>query len=62
MLESVGAEDVSIDVLDFSETFSIYLYKHSISLTCTNLFRYCLLIFLLFIYRMWGWGGVLGEV
>ena len=35
-------EDSSLDVLDVncSEAFSIHLYKHSISLRSSNLFRY----------------------
>ena len=35
-------EDISLDVLDVncSDEFSIHLYKHSISLRSSNLFRY----------------------
>ncbi|KAL9969700.1 hypothetical protein ACROYT_G021951 [Oculina patagonica] len=47
ILGSVAAEDSSPDVLDFSDAFSIYLYKHSISLSCSNLFRsYCVETFI----------------
>ena len=42
ILGSVMVEDISIDALDVncSDGFSIQLYKHSISLRSSNLFRY----------------------
>lgn len=40
ILGSVTVEDSSLDMLDTSDTFSIHLYKHGISLRSSNLFRY----------------------
>lgn len=40
ILGNVTVEDSSPDVLDISDAFSIHLYKHSISLRSSNLFRY----------------------
>ena len=41
ILGSVAVEDSSLDVLDITDhAFSIHLYKHSITLRSSNLFRY----------------------
>ncbi|XP_020600935.1 E3 ubiquitin-protein ligase E3D-like [Orbicella faveolata] len=44
ILGNIMVEDSGLDVLDVncSDAFSIHLYKHSVSLRSSNLFRYCL--------------------
>lgn len=44
ILGNIMVQDSSLDVLDVncSDAFSIHLYKHSVSLRSSNLFRYCL--------------------